>query len=456
MVRELWTDILPRYLTFISHITPILKETLTIIRELDKRELLNLEKIEEIREEEEKRNIRTVRRLTEFLAMFRSKVYSVIKEFILLNRNKYPLQENESVERYELYKKNLNEYEFHKEDMEEFESQKKTSRKKTNLKNFIIEYLSEVIDALEIMSDITNADQSNYKKSYLYLLVKLIEGKIFPRGGNLHEIYNQLIKNSAEFYECQRHILQPHTYYREDIDNSDFFVLPGMTPKVYQIINNITSLFNLDPSFGKFPERPGYEIPMIIKDDVFMPYIDSIANEEEEGLEAICERIGLRIIDGIFISPKEEFVDILIDNYFLTEKSQPDGIIRLLPKFSNETLVLYYLAFASFRRGFLSKEFVNWISMNFGFLIYNSILKWKLSEENIFYDIFRDLQTNEKILPYLMKLICFPKYLGLDRMKIRDSPQYRKEIFNFLGSQIDNLEDLMNEIVNYLKKLNDS
>jgi hypothetical protein len=74
------------------------------------------------------------------------------------------------------------------------------------------------------------------------------------------------------------------------------------------------------------------------------------------------------------------------------------------------------------------------------------ILKWKLSDENIFYSIFKDLQTNEKVLPYLMKLICFPNYLGLDKMKIRDSIQYRKEIFNFIGSQIDNLKILINEI----------
>lgn len=84
--------------------------------------------------------------------------------------------------------------------------------------------------------------------------------------------------------------------------------------------------------------------------------------------------------------------------------------------------------------------------MNFAFLIYMGILKWKLSEENIFYSIFKDLQTNEKVLPNLMKLICFPNYLGIDKMKVRDSPQYRKEIFNFIGSQIDNLKELISEV----------
>ncbi|MFX1428231.1 MAG: hypothetical protein ACFFBE_17390, partial [Promethearchaeota archaeon] len=178
----------------------------------------------------------------------------------------------------------------------------------------------------------------------------------------------------------------------------------------------------------------------------------SIANAEEEALENVAERIGLRLIDGIFLAPQEDFVDILIDNNFLRDTTQTDGTIRLLPQFSNETLITYYLAFASQRRGFLSKELVNWVSMNFAFLIYMGILKWKLSDENIFYAIFKDLQTNEKILPYLMKLICFPNYLGLDKMKIRDSIQYRKEIFNFIGSKIDNLKEFINEIAEFCTK----
>jgi hypothetical protein len=37
-------------------------------------------------------------------------------------------------------------------------------------------------------------------------------------------------------------------------------------------------------------------------------------------------------------------------------------------------------------------------------------------------------------------------------MKIRDSIQYRKEIFNFIGSQIDNLKEFINEIAEFCKK----
>ena len=411
--REKWTDILPRYLTFISHMRPILRETRRIIIDLDPDLLLDIEILDKIRQEEEKRNIRKVRALSEFSAMYRSNVYDIIKDFIIKYREEIPI---------------------------------------IDIKDYIIEFLHESVEALNVLRHITNPDEFNIENTYLYQLVKFIEEKIFPRGANLKIIYEKLLENSLNLYECQRHLLQSHTYYREKLESQDFFEIPVISPKIYQIINNITSLYNLDPNFGEFPEKQNYEIPMILKNEVFLPYIDSIANAEEEAIEKVAERIGLRLIDGIFLAPQEDFVDILIDNNFLREYTQTDGTIRYLPQFSNETLITYYLAFASQRRGFLSKELVNWVSMNFSFLIYMSILKWKLSDENIFYAIFKDLQTNEKILPYLMKLICFPNYLGLDKMKIRDSIQYRKEIFNFIGSQIDNLKEFINEIAEFCTK----
>jgi len=411
--REKWTDILPRYLTFITHMRPILRETRRIIIDLDPDLLLDTEILDKIRQEEEKRNIRKVRALSEFSAMYRSNIYEIIKDFIIKYRDEIPI---------------------------------------IDIKDYIIDFLHESVDALNVLRHITNPDELNLENTYLYQLVKFIEERILSRGSNLKIIYKKLLENSPNLYECQRHILQSHTYYREKLESPDNFEIPVISPKVYQIINNITSLYNLDPNFGEFPEKENYEIPMILKNDVFLPYIDSIANAEEEAIEKMAERIGLRLIDGIFLAPQEDFVEILLDHNYLRENKQTDGTIRLLPQFSNETLITYYLAFASQRRGFLSKELVNWISMNFAFLIYMGILKWKLSDENIFYAIFKDLQTNEKILPYLMKLICFPNYLGVDKMKIRDSIQYRKEIFNFIGSQIDNLKEFINEIAVFCKK----
>jgi hypothetical protein len=411
--REKWTDIFPRYLTFLTHMRPILRETRRIIIDLDADLLLDTEILDKIREEEEKRNIRKVRALSEFSAMYRSNIYEIIKDFLVKYRDRIPI---------------------------------------LDIKDYIIEFLYESVGALNVLQHITNPDEQNLENTYLYVLVKFIEEKLLPRGRNLQIIYNKLLEASHDLYDCQRHILQPHTYYREKLEDSDFFEIPGVSPKVYQLINNITSLYNLDPNFGDFPERENQELPMVLKADIFNPYIDSTANAEEEAIDQISERIGLRIMDEIFLAPRENLIEIMLENNFIRSTIQSDGKIRLLPQLSNETLYLYYLAFASQRRGFLSKELINWVSMNFAFLIYMGILKWKLSDQNIFYPIFKDLQTNEKILPYLMKLICFPNYLGLDKMKIRDSPQYRKEIFNFIGSQIDNLKDFINEIAIFCEK----
>ena len=397
-------------MTFISHMRPILRETRRIIMDLDADLLLDTEILDKIRQEEEKRNIRKVRALSEFSAMYRSNIYEIIKDFIIKYRDQIAI---------------------------------------IDIKDYIVDFLYESVQALNVLQNITNPDERNLKETYLYRLVKFIEEIVFARSTNIKNIYNKLLTYAPNFYECQRHMLMPHTYYREELENPDFFMIPGISPKIYQIINNITSLYNLDPNFGSYPEKESYEIPMLLKNDIFLPYIDSIANAEEQAIESIAERIGLRILDGIFLAPKQETVEIFLEHNFLRENKQSDGSIRLVPQFSNETLILFYLAFASSRRGFLSKELINWISMNFSFLIYMGILKWKLSDENIFYAIFKDLQTNEKVLPYLMKLICFPNYLGLDKMKIRDSVQYRKEIFNFIGSQIDNLKDFINEIAIY-------
>lgn len=408
--REKWTDILPRYLTFVSHMRPILRETRRLIEDLDPDLLLDPEILDKIQEQEARRTVRKVRALSEFSAMYRSNVYEIIKDFVIK------------------YKDHMN---------------------VIDLKDYIIDFLYESVEALTILQKITNPDQANLKDTYLYMLTKFIEERLFPRGPNIKAIYKQLLEYASDFYECQRHILMPHTHYREKLEDPNFFHIPGITPKVYQIINNITSFYNLDPNYGEYPEKEDQEIPLILKNDVFMAFIDSTANAEEEAIESIAERIGLRVIDGIFLGPKHDAIPIFLENNFLREQVQSDGTTRIIPQLSNETLVLHYLAFASLRRGFLSKELINWIAMNFAFLIYMGILKWKLSDENIFYSIFKDLQTNEKVLPYLMKLICFPNYLGLDKMKIRDSPQYRKEIFNFIGAQIDNLKELIEEIANY-------
>lgn len=230
--REKWTDILPRYLTFISHMRPILRETRRIIKKLDPDLLLDIEILDKIRQEEEKRNIRTVRALAEFSAMYRSNVYEIMKDFILKYHDKIPI---------------------------------------IDIKDYIMDFLHESINALDILQKITNPDMKYFENTFLYKLVKLIEDKLFPRSNNMKNIYEKLLVHVPQFYECQRHLLQPHTYYREKIESDDLFEIPGISPKIYQIINNITSLYNLDPNYGVFPEKENHEIPMILSNEIFAP-----------------------------------------------------------------------------------------------------------------------------------------------------------------------------------------
>ena len=229
--REKWTDLLPRYMTFISHMRPILRETRRIIMDLDADLLLDTEILDKIRQEEEKRNIRKVRALSEFSAMYRSNIYEIIKDFIIKYRDQIAI---------------------------------------IDIKDYIVDFLNESVQALNILQNITNPDERHLKETYLYRLVKFIEEIVFAKSTNIKNIYDKLLAHAPNFFECQRHILMPHTYYREELENPDFFMIPGISPKIYQIVNNITSFFNLDPNFGPYPEKDNHEIPMLLK-RAFLP-----------------------------------------------------------------------------------------------------------------------------------------------------------------------------------------
>lgn len=393
---------------------PILKETRKIIQDMSLNVLVDLRIYDKIKADEERRLVKRVRALSEFSAYYRGQIYEIVKNFV----GKYS------------------------EDLKPIE-----------IKDYLIEFFNESISALETLTEITNPDQNKLKSTNLYILFKYLEDQLLPVGKNFEDIYSKLLNASQKWYECQRHIAMPHTYFRETIDNLDYFEIPGISPKLHQIINNITSLYNLDPNYLECPEDPNIEIPVVLVDEVFEAFVDNVAKAEKEAVEKVCDRLGLRVLDGIFIGPKYEFVKVLIAHNYLREKTQSDDKIRLIPQLSNETLILSYLSLMSLRRGFISKELINWIAMTFAFIMYTAILKSVLSNLNIFYPIFTDLKTEEKVIPYMMKLLCFNNYLKMDRMKIRDSVQYRKEIFNFAGSSIDCIKQLILELSEYIIEL---
>lgn len=411
MARERWEEIVAYYKTYISILQPLLKETKRLFLDLTPEELLDFSSLQEKLENETKRKLNTVKVIAEFNAFFRKEIFKHILNYI-------------------------------DEIQKDFEV--------VDIKDNIIDFLDESIHAFGGLLMLIEEDFSKQEGSPLNFLFDLLSEILLPNRDNLESIYDQLLEKSEEWYEAQRHILSLTTFYRENIGE---MTIPGLSPKTYQIINGITSLFNLDPNYLDMDENPNFVVPAIMISDVFEPYIDNIANAEEESIKRICSRLELRITDGIFISPTEDLLKLAEPHNFFNKQNDSDGKTRWIPQFSNETFILLYLAKASMRRGFLSKELINWISMNFAFIIYNTILHANLSDENIFYNLFLDLKTEEKIIPYLMKILCFENYLRLDRTKIRDSPVYRKELFTFLGSKIEIIDKITYLLVEKYEEL---
>ncbi len=411
MPREKWEEIVAYYRTYVGIIDPIFKQVRGIILQLTPDQIMEKTPLDEILEEDTKRNLGKVKAIAEFSAAIEGNIFASI--------NKY----TEEV---------------------------KAEFSPSDIKDFVIDFLDEAISINELLLNLVELDSHKHEESLLYRITQSLIEILLPSGNKLDEIYSKLIDQSVEWYEAQRYILRPTTYYKDEIGEME---IPGLSPKTYQIVNNITSLFNLDPNYIDLPEQKDIVIPAIMNSDIFEPYIDRIANAEEESIKRICERMELRIIDEIFIAPTETFLQLAAGHSYIRSQKDSDGKTRWIPQFSNETLILLYLANVSFRRGFISREMVNWVAMNFAFIIYNAILHYGMADENIFYGLFLDLKTEEKILPYLMKLLCFEKYLRMDRMKIRDSPSYRKEIFTFLGSKIEAIDKMTFYLVDQLEKM---
>jgi hypothetical protein len=408
MVRETWSEILAYFLNYVTNMQPVLAQTRKFLLDLHPEDLMNREILDTFVQEEEKRSVHKVKAISEFTSMYRREIITMIVNYV-------------------------------EESKESFDPK--------DIKDFALDFFDDCTDALKIMESITNPDQANLGKTVLYQLVNYISEVLLPQGKSMKEIFDKLVEQSKEYYDVQRHILKPTTAFREELELNE---IPGINTNTYRIINEITSLFNLDPNYIEDPDNKERDIPVIMKDSVFEPFVDSIANSEEEAINKILNRMELRLIDGIFIGPTARFIELTESHNYITNKKIEANRTKIMPQFSNETLVLLYLANVSYKRGFISKELINWISSNVAWLIYNSILELKVTKDNIFYHIFVDLKTEEKILPYLMKLICFDSYLRIDRTQIRDSIQYRKEVFNSLGSQIAGLDKLTKAAAQFL------
>ena len=159
----------------------------------------------------------------------------------------------------------------------------------------------------------------------------------FPRIVLLSRHLLALHENSATWYNCQRYIIRPQTYYREKIEEEDTI---GISPHLYKIINSIISLFNLDPNYLDDPECPDDEIPAILLDDVFEPFIDSIASGEKENIETLCENLELRsLLDKRFIAPTRQVIMVLSKFGFFEKQEQPTGKIRWIAAIKQRDII---------------------------------------------------------------------------------------------------------------------
>ncbi len=411
MVRESWMEIYPYYQSYIQNMRPLFDQSLKFMIDLIPEDLNDNTKITEYLAKEDKRSLGKVKAISEFSALYRRDLFSRIWECV---------EELNSTT-----------------DLEE-------------IRDIIIDDFEESIEFLDFLASLTTPDQSKYKETSLFQITQYIQEQIFPRRNSLQEVYDHLIEKSIEYYEVQRHLLMPTSSYRE---KDEGFETPALTSIMYKLINEITSLFNLDPNYIEAPKDETVEIPVVMKDEIFLPFIDSIANKEETNLNRILKRMELQLVHEIFIGPTQKLIQSGEPHNYFRRESITETKERIIPQLSNETLVLMYLAKLSYKRGFISKELINWISSNVALVLYNAALSTFISEENIFYSIFTDLKTEEKILPYMMKLICFDKYLGIDRTKIRDSVQYRKEIFSSIGSQIPRMKLLIEDVSKFITSI---
>ncbi len=400
-MRETFQEIVAYYFTYIDNLGPIAAQVAKSIAEIEPEQLANVEILDAIREEEEKRSIHKVKVTAEFASFYRGELFEKIKKFVKDNISKINPEE---------------------------------------IQKLLVKFLTEIRTCAQNIRSLPPFDESDSESSRLYQLVHEIQDILLPRYNSLDQVFSLLFKSSPEWYNCQRYILRPQTYYREQIDDEDSV---GISPHLYKIINSITSLFNLDPNYLDDPENALEEVPAILVDRVFEPFVDSIASKEREHIDTLCESLEFRtLLEKRFICPTRKFLDLVSKFGFFEKLKLPNNKIRWVARLSNETLFLVYLGKICMRRGFLSKELVNWISANIAFAIFNGTVLAFVSDSNPFRSTFYDLKTQEKIIPYLMKLICFKDFLRLNRSKIRDSPQYRKEIYNLLGSKIDCQEKL--------------
>ena len=254
------------------------------------------------------------------------------------------------------------------------------------------------------------------------------------------------LKDNIEFYEVQRYLLCS----REELSFKALSnEIPALSPHFINIVKMMTTKFNSE--YLSFPTELT-EIPVLEKSLLLNVFVANIGTTEKSVFEDLLRLFGMEIESEELVKFSEDKMEVLKKHGFMAEVLTEFGP-KTEPRLSNETLFWIFLSNASVRRMSLSRKLINWISGVFAVIIYESILRKNLQEDNFFMRIFTDPYIEEKLIPYLMKLICFEPMLSIDYTQIDDSQVQRKKILELLGDKIEAIDILIDYLTEFITPL---
>jgi hypothetical protein len=395
--RTTWTDIISYYRGTFEIMKPVLDETLHFFRdELGSDYIFDQDLIKKHLQEENSDSYKSKARESEFARYYRNRLYNEIILYTIQSEGEDPIEVH------------------------------------INVITFLEELHGVFKDLAKIVSDKPN------EAIYLLSAIEFLEERIFPDIKNFDKVFAQL-KKFAEYYEIQRYLLCS----REELSlRPRSNEVPALSPHFIDIVKMITTKFNSE--YLSFPTDI-IEIPVLEKKTLLDVFVANIGTTEKTVFEELLHLFGMEIESEELVKFADDKIKVLKQHGYLAEVLTEIGP-KLEPRLSNETLFWIFLSNASIKRMHLSRKLINWISGVFAVIIYESILRKNMQEQNFFIRIFTDPYIEEKLIPYLMKLVCFEPMLSIDYMQIDDSPVQRKKILELLGDKIETIDILIDEL----------
>lgn len=402
--RTTWSDIIAYYRGTFEIMKPVVDEVLHFFREeLGSDYIFDQNLIKGHLQEENKDSFKSKAKESEFTRYYRNRLYNEIILYTVHSEGEDPIEVH------------IN----------------------------IITYLEELQAAFVDLSKI--ATEHRNEAHILLAAVEFIEERIFPDIRSFEKVFAKL-KDNIEFYEVQRYLLCS----REELSFKALSnEIPALSPHFINIVKMMTTKFNSE--YLSFPTELT-EIPVLEKSLLLNVFVANIGTTEKSVFEDLLRLFGMEIESEELVKFSEDKMEVLKKHGFMAEVLTEFGP-KTEPRLSNETLFWIFLSNASVRRMSLSRKLINWISGVFAVIIYESILRKNLQEDNFFMRIFTDPYIEEKLIPYLMKLICFEPMLSIDYTQIDDSQVQRKKILELLGDKIEAIDILIDYLTEFITPL---